>query len=141
MKKMLILFLLLPLVLCSCSEKDETVGDMTDEVVTTAADTTEQERYKVCVDWANFIKLDGTTYVGDWEQTEVSPENIGEKIGEITSGPPTVYADENGDVQNIDPPNGSSFGCPVSTEVFSVIGDESSVAAYVKGKYYLYTTE
>lgn len=139
MKKPLILFLLLPLVLCSCSEKDKTIGDMTDEVITTAADTTEQERYAVCVDWANFIKLNGVTYIGDWEVTEVSTDKIGEKIGDVTCSPPTVYTDSEGNIDDIEPEDGAAFGCPVGTEVFSVIGDENSVAAYVKGKYYLYT--
>lgn len=134
MKKLLILFLLLPILLCACAES----GDVSKD---TTADTTEQERYMVCVDWANFIKLNGVTYIGDWEVTEVSPDKIGEKIGEITCSPPTVYADSEGNIDDIKPEDGAAFGCPIGTEVFSVIGEESSVAAYVKGKYYLYTTE
>ena len=140
MKKLIILFLLLPFVLCSCSENDETIGDMTDEVITTA-DTTEKLEYAVCVDWANFIKLDGVTYIGDWEVTEVSPDKIGEKVGEVTSNPPTIYADSDGNIDDIEPNNGAAFGCPIGTEVFSVIGEENAVAACVKGKYYLYIVD
>jgi len=140
MKKLLILFLLLPLVLCSCSEIDGVPEDTTDEV-TTAADTTGKLEYEVCVDWANFIKLDGVSYIGDWEVTEVSPDKIGEKIGEVTCGVPTVYADSEGNIHNLEPEDGAAFGCPDGTEIFSVIGEENAVAAYVKGKYYLYTTE
>ena len=140
MKKLLVLFLLLPLVLCSCSEIDRITEDTTDKI-TTAADTTEKLEYEVCVDWANFIKLDGVSYIGDWETTEVSPDKIGEKIGEITCAPPTVYADSEGNIHNLEPENGASCGCPIGTEVFSVIGEENAVAACVKGKYYLYIAQ
>ena len=135
MKKSFILFLLLPILLCACAESSNDSEDTTEAV------TTEELHYAVCVDWANFIKLNGITYIGDWEVTEVSTDKIGEKIGEVTCTPPTIYADSEGNIDDIKPEDGAAFGCPIGTEVFSVIGDESSVAAYVKGKYYLYTTE
>lgn len=138
MKKLLILFLLLPILLCACAESGGDAAKDTTEAVTTEPP---EALMQVCVDWANFIKLDGVTYVGDWETTEVSPDKIGEKIGEVTCGVPNVYSDAHGNVFNLEPDDGAAFGCPIGTEVFSVIGKEDSVAALVKGKYYLYTTE
>lgn len=137
MKKLLVLFLLLPIFLFSCENMGKEPEGSTDEVTTEPPEALMQ----VCVDWMNFIKLDGVSYVGDWEVTEVSPDEIGEKIGEVTCGVPNVYSDAHGNVFNLEPDDGAAFGCPIGTEVFSVVGRDNSVAALVGGKYYLYTAE
>ncbi len=136
MKKLFILFLLLPFLLSACAESGGAVKGTTEAVTTELPEAL----MLVPVDWANFIKLDGVTYFGDWEETEVSPDEIGEKIGEVTCGVPNVYSDAHGNIFNSEPDDGAAFGCPIGTEVFSINGKEDSVAACVSGKYYLYKT-
>lgn len=101
----------------------------------------ESMRYEVCVDWMDFIKLDGITYIGDWGVTEVSADRIGEKIGEVICGAPKVYTDGAGNVSSSEPENGAAFLCEMGTEIFSVVDSEKTVAAFVDGKYYLYVSE
>jgi len=97
-------------------------------------------QYDVCVDWMDFIKLDGVSYIGDWRVTEVSADWIGEKIGEVTCGVPKVYTDGAGNVSSVEPEDGAAFICKIGTEIFSVIGNDNVIAAYVDGKYYLYVS-
>ena len=94
----------------------------------------------VCVDWNDFIKLDGVSYRGDWRVTEVAADLIGEKIGEVTCGVPTVYTDGAGNMSSMEPEDGASFLCAIGTELFSVIGNDNVIAALVDGKYYLYVS-
>ena len=101
----------------------------------------ESLRYEVPVDWMDFIKLDGISYRGDWRETEVSADRIGEKVGEVTCGVPKVYTDGAGNVSSSEPENGASFLCGIGTEIFSVIGNDNVVAAHDDGKYYLYVSE
>lgn len=98
-------------------------------------------RYEVPVEWTDFIKFDGVSYRGDWQVTEVSADLIGEKIGEVTCGVPTVYTDGAGNTTSMEPEDGASFLCAIGTELFSVTGDDTVVAASVDGKYYLYVSE
>lgn len=92
------------------------------------------------VEWLDFIKLDGISYLGDWQKTEVSAEQIGEKIGEVSCGVPTVYTDGAGNVSSMEPEDGASFICEIGTELFKVKGNEHVIAALVNGKYYLYAS-
>ncbi len=103
-------------------------------------DNEESMQYEVPVDWMDFIKLDGVSYIGDWHVTEVSAELIGEKIGEVTCGVPTVYTDGAGNTTSMEPEDGAAFLCTIGTELFSVIGNDNVVAALVDGKYYLYVS-
>ena len=103
--------------------------------------SSESFRYEVPVDWSDFIKTDGVIYKGDWRETEVSPDKIGSKIGEVSCGVPKVYTDGKGNLLNLEPENGASSICGIGTELFSVIDDDNSIAALVDGKYYLYTAD
>ena len=91
---------------------------------------------QVHADWNDFVKINGISYFGDWRETEISADKIGEKIGEVYCGVPTVFY--NVDVSDIEPADGASFICPIGTELFSVIGSGDSIAALVDGRYYLY---
>ena len=101
----------------------------------------EEEQYEVAVDWSDFIKLNGITYRGDWRETEVPQELIGEKIGTVTKGEPKVYADKDGTVHGLIAEDGSSYCCKIGTELFAVVDNENAIAALVDGKYYLYTAD
>lgn len=100
----------------------------------------ELTQYEVPVDWLDFIKIDGVSYIGDWHVTGVPAELIGEKIGEVTCGVPTVYTDGAGNTTSTEPEEGASFLCEIGTELFSVTGDENVIAALVDGTYYLYVS-
>ena len=101
----------------------------------------ESLRYEVPVDWMDFIKLDGITYIGDWGVTEVSADRIGEMIGVITRGVPKVYTDGAGNVSSSEPENRSASLRGIGTKVFSVADNDKAVAALFDGKYYLYVSE
>lgn len=98
-------------------------------------------RYEVPVDWMDFIKLDGITYIGDWGVTEVSADRIGEMIGVITRGVPKVYTDSAGNVSSSEPENRSASLRGIGTKVFSVADNDKAVAALFDGKYYFYVSE
>ncbi len=96
--------------------------------------------YEVPVEWNDFIKLDGISYLGDWQMTELSADQIGEKIGEVSCGAPKVYTDGAGNISSMEPEDGAAFICEIGTELFSVKGNEHVIAAFVNGKYYLYAS-
>ncbi|MBQ8798815.1 MAG: hypothetical protein IJZ55_04540 [Lachnospiraceae bacterium] len=106
----------------------------------TLADDEESVQY-VCVEWNDFIKLEGVSYIGDWHVTEVPETLIGEKMGEVTCGVPTVYTDGAGNMTSAETEDGASFLCEIGTELFSVTGSENAIAALVDGTYYLYVPE
>lgn len=137
-------------VLIGCKENDLDVSGTADTSVSVletlddagvAARCTEPVQYEVPVDWADFIKLDGVTYVGDWRGTEVAVDCIGEKIGEVTCGVPKVYTDGFGNTTSSEPKNGASYLCEVGTELYTVTDRKDAIAAFVDGKYYLYTEQ
>ncbi len=134
-------------VLIGCKENDSDVIDTADtplsllettDNVGVSARCTEPVQYEVPVDWVDFIKLDGVTYVGDWRGTEVDANHIGEKIGEVTCGVPKVYTDGLGNTTSSEPEDGASYLCNIGTELYAVTDREDAIAALVDGKYYLY---
>ncbi len=134
-------------VLIGCKENDLDAVDTADTTVGSVvvtdnagslARSTEPVQYEVPTDWADFIKLDGVTYVGDWRMTEVAVDCIGEKMGEVTCGVPTIYTDGLGNITSSEPEDGASYLCNIGTELFVVTDKENAIAALVDGKYYLY---
>ena len=97
------------------------------------------ERSPVAVDWMNFIKIGGISYIKDWEATIVSADIIGEKIGEVTCEVPTIYTDSEGNVYPSELEDGTAYECPIGTELFSVIDRDDAIAALIGKTYYLYT--
>ena len=140
-----VLLLVFMTLLVGCNKQQPDGGEMSSNPTESAdnsmsEDNEESMQYVVCVDWMDFIKLDGVSYIGDWRVTEVSAELIGEKIGEVTCGVPTVYTDGTGNTTSMEPEDGAAFICGVGTELFSVIGNDNVVAALIDGKYYLYVS-
>ena len=124
-----------------CKDTSNKENDISQNFADTTSETTKSLQLEVPVDWTDFIKIDGISYKGDWRETEVPSDRIGEKIGEVSCGVPTVYADENGNVADIPIADGTSFICRIGTELFSIIGNDNAIAAFVDGKYYLYTAD
>ena len=143
MKKIIAIVLAFVLLLSftGCENVDNKENDTPKSNDDTPSETTESVRYEVPVDWSDFIKIDGVIYTGDWRKTEVLPDKIGAKIGEVSCGVPKVYADGDGNIQNSNPENGASYLCKIGTELFFVIDSDTAIAALVDGKYYLYTVD
>lgn len=90
------------------------------------------------MDWDDFIKINGITYIGDWRETEIPADIVGEKIGEVSRGVPNVYTNAIGKLMNTTPKDGTAFYCEIGTELFAVKDNTNLIAALVDGKYYLY---
>ena len=103
-----------------CKDTSNKENDISQNFADTTSETTKSLQLEVPVDWTDFIKIDGISYKGDWRETEVPSDRIGEKIGEVSCGVPTVYADENGNVADIPIADGTSFICRIGTELFSI---------------------
>ena len=107
--------------------------------------------YECPVEWSDFLQINGVYYRGDWRQTEISADRIGQKIGEVScriikgysygSGKTDdfFYGDDKGIIYPYNQlPNGTSALNMVGTELFAVKDNENAIAALVNGKYYLY---
>ena len=138
-KTAFILALLFTAALCGCNDTGKKSNEVLQDLSDSTLEVAEILPDVVPVDWEDFIKINGITYVGDWRQTEVDPDKIGEQIGEVSCGVPVIYSDENGNTTDAEPKNGSSYLCSIGTELFSVTGNEYAIAAYVDGAYYLYS--
>lgn len=143
MKRFFILFFafVLLLSLSGCRNTDNKENDIPQNTAETTPEIPDSVQYEVPVDWSDFIKINDVTYKGDWRETEVSLDRIGAKIGEVSCGVPKVYTDGSGNVQNLEPENGASFLCGIGTELFYIIDSDNAIAAFVDGKYYLYTAD
>ena len=87
MKKIfLIIALILCLLIISCREEYSCGGTLpliTENEETTAEEETTGELMRsVCVDWMDFVRVNGVVYDGGWENIEVDESRIGEKLGE-----------------------------------------------------------
>lgn len=133
-----LIFVLIPVLsLFGCKSS----GDARDES-TLPADTADTTVMMIVpVDWSDFIKINGVTYIGDFRETEITPDRIGERIGEVSCGVPIVYTDGRGNITDDTPADGASFLCSIGTELFSVKDSAHSIAALVNGRYYLYSSD
>jgi len=139
-KKLAFIFaLIFTMTLCGCNDTVNKTEESMQNLASSVLEVTEDLPDAVPVDWEDFIKINDITYVGDWRQTEISADKIGEKTGEVTCGVPIVYTDGNGNISNSEPDNGASYLCNIGTELFSVTDNKYAIAALVDGTYYLYT--
>ena len=141
MKKFFALFvLLLCFVMNSCnsitSEIEETSAPETEEMTGTA-DTTEELAH-ILVDWMDFIRVNGTSYDGGWENIEIDESCIGEKLGEILYTVKSYYESEE-EFQKAGKRDFTAAFRPIGCEIYAVKDDENSIAVLDDGKYYLYT--
>ena len=143
MKKLFaLLALLLCLTLISCNpvvpENEESDGAPETEETAVIADTTEEEVIHILVDWSDFIRVNGAVYDGGWENREVDPSRIGEKLGEILYTVKSYYESEE-ELNQADKRDFTAAFRAIGCEIFAVKDDENSIAVLDRGKYYLYT--
>lgn len=101
-------------------------------------ENTEPMWIEVMVEWTDFVKINGVIYDGDFRETQVPADKIGEKIGTVSCTPPKVYHDGNGNVTSMEPDEGAASLCRIGTELFAIIDRDNAIAALVDGQYYLY---
>ncbi len=92
---------------------------------------------KTLIDWADFVKLNDTSYISDGDV--IPKEYVGDKIGEVTGNVPgEIDGEYSSDLEK----NGDAAFLPVGTELYAVKGYPSGdyVAALVDGQYKLYKT-
>lgn len=147
--KKLVLFVLV-LVFCvylvSCDEVLKGIGDESALPDTTPAlsgaetspPETEPIETAICVDWMDFIRVNGVAYDGGWENREVDVSRIGEKLGEILYTVKSYYESEE-EFQQADKRNFTAAFRPIGCEIFALKDDENSIAVLDGGKYYLYS--
>lgn len=92
----------------------------------------------ILVDWMDFVRVNGKTYDGAWENKEVDESRIGEKLGEILYKVKSYYESEE-ELHQADKRDFTAAFRPIGCEIFSVKDDENSIAVLDDGKYYLYT--
>ncbi|MBQ2241660.1 MAG: hypothetical protein II319_05930 [Clostridia bacterium] len=92
----------------------------------------------ILVDWMDFVRVNGKTYDGAWENKEVDESRIGEKLGEILYKVKSYYESEE-ELHQADKRDFTASFRPIGCEIFSVKDDENSIAVLDDGKYYLYT--
>ena len=148
MKKIVlfILALILCLSLASCDGVLEGIGDESALPETTASlavtetlpPETEPTGTAICVDWMDFIRVNGVVYDGGWENREVDESRIGEKLGEILYTVKSYYESEE-EFQQADKRDFTAAFRSIGSEIFAVKDDENSIAVLDGGKYYLYS--
>lgn len=147
--KKIVLFVLV-LVFCvylvSCDEVLKGIGDESAlpdttpalSVTETSPPETEPIETAICVDWMDFIRVNGVAYDGGWENREVDVSRIGEKLGEVLYTVKSYYESEE-EFRQADKRDFTAAFRPIGCEIFAVKDDENSIAVLDGGKYYLYS--
>ncbi|GAA3404264.1 hypothetical protein ACFFNY_26370 [Paenibacillus hodogayensis] len=89
---------------------------------------------QVVVDWADFLKLNGVSYTGDWQTVIVDASSIGEPVGEVKF---ELAASKHKNNSRYKTKDGDAAFLPAGTRVFAIKGvsDHSLVAAAVDGAF------
>jgi len=155
MKRFMVLFIgfLLCLQLVSCNLELEGIGEnkgsevrenvdipaITENLLVT--DTLPNDTdvmWSVCVDWCDFVRVGGIVYDGGFKNIEIDESRVGEHIGEILYKVKSSYDSEE-EFNQADKRDYTAAFRPVGCAIFTVKGDEDSIAVLDRGKYYLYT--
>lgn len=102
------------------------------------ASNTETEESMILVDWSDFVRVNGMSYNGMFENNTVDESLVGNKIGEIMYHVKSSYSS----YEELDAAQKRDFTAwlrPIGCEIFEVKNDKDSIAVLDNGKYYLYT--
>ena len=137
MKKIiLIIALILCLLMISCREEYSCGGIL--PLITENEETTGELMWSVCVDWMDFIRVNGIVYDGGFENRTLDESLVGERLGEIQYKVKSYYESEE-ELQQANKRDFTAAFRPIGSEIFAVKDDEDSIAVLHNGKYYLYT--
>ena len=138
MIKLLLIVLGIILCLLACTHTaDETAETASPPIVETITEEPEPEEGQLAmVEWIDFVKYNGQTYEGDWGETTVPLENIGELLGSVENSVPS----EIWNFSEYTVPDNASPYRSVGTPFYAVRDSENAIAVYDKtnNTYYLY---
>lgn len=136
MLKLLLITLCIILCLLACNRQPEESAETAAPPVAERAETNEKEPDLIIyVEWSDFVKYNGLTYEGNWNETTVPLENVGKLLGYIENHVPSEIYTEDYTVPDNASPNRS-----IGTPFYAVYDNENAIAVYDKNKdtYYLY---
>lgn len=114
--------------------KDNVTPEMTEILI----QGNEETYVEICVDWSDFVKVNGISYDGHFENRVIDESRVGEKIGEILYTVKSNYSSQ----EEMNAASNRDFTAafrPIGSEVFEVKDDKDSIAVLDNGKYYIYT--
>ena len=140
MLKLLLIVLCIILCLLSCSRQTEESAETAVPPIAETVENEETEEEPIAwVSWSDFVKYNGQTYQGDWNETTVPLENVGKLLGYIENHVPS-------EIRNFDEytaPDNASPSRETGSPFYAVTGSENAIAVYYKpaDTYYLYILE
>ena len=118
--------------------REEAKNNVTPETTENVGIGNDETYVDICVDWMDFIKVNGITYDGGFESKEIDASRVGEKLGEILYTVKSNYSSQ----EEMNAASNRDFTAafrPIGSEIFAVKDDDYSIAVLDNGKYYLYT--
>ena len=137
MLKLLLIVLCVILCLLACNHGPEKSAETASPPIAETVENTNIEDGTIAlVDWTDFVKYNGQTYEGDWGETTVSLEHVGNLLGCIEHSVPS-------EIRNFEEytvPDNASPGRSVGTPFYAVYDNETAIAVYDENQdtYYLY---
>ncbi len=92
----------------------------------------------ICVDWSDFVRIEGRIYDGGFSNETVDESRIGKRIGEILHNVKSLYSSQE-EMREDENRNFSASFRGIGCEIFEVKDDGNSIAVLDDGKYYLYS--
>ncbi len=92
----------------------------------------------ICVDWSDFVRIEGIIYDGGFKNETIDESLIGERVGEILHNVKSMYSSEQ-EMRDEEYRNYTASFRSIGCEIFEVKGDGNSIAVLDSGQYYLYT--
>lgn len=146
MKKLIItlISLVLAMLISSCVEIPDRGDYCTEDAMgeSKAPESTslqsDETGFCVCVDWMDFVRINGVVYDGGFENKTVPKSRVGERIGRIEYRVGTRFSSQ-AELDEASRKDFASYLRPVGCEIFAVKDEEGSIAVLDGDKYYLYT--
>jgi hypothetical protein len=118
--------------------REQVKDNVTPEMTEIHIQGNEETYLDICVDWSDFVKVNGVSYDGHFENRVIDESRVGEKLGEILYTVKSNYSSQ----EEMNAASNRDFTAafrPIGSEVFSVKDDKDSIAVLDNGKYYIYT--
>ena len=87
----------------------------------------------ICVDWSDFVRVNGKSYDGYFKNETIDESRVGERLGEILYNVKSSYSSEEEMNAACQRDFVAAFR-PIGCEIFAVKDDEYSIAVLDNGK-------
>ncbi|MBO5701715.1 MAG: hypothetical protein J6S71_04685 [Clostridia bacterium] len=118
--------------------RKEVKDNVTPETTEFLIQGNEETFVEICVEWSDFVRVNGISYDGHFENRVIDESRVGEKLGEILYNVKSNYSSHEEMNAASDRDFTAAFRS-IGCEIFAVKDDEDSIAVLDNGKYYLYT--